>query len=126
MISAPAQANRGTRNGDITFLGFVQYCDHFLNRYPNFCSATLRSSTDGVLTAGNLSRQCHGLQASIMARLLVLSPAALRSGSMRGSSGVDQAFRMMSIEVAGSDRVMSAQTTCRFRNLDSCVSMVQP
>ena len=45
------------------------------------------------------------------ARLLVKSPAALRSGSIRGSSGVDQALRMMSIEVAGSERVSRAQIT---------------
>src|SRR6516225_5587910 len=69
-----------------------RYRDHCLKRWPNFFSAILCSSTDGALTAENLSRQCQGRQASITARLLVLSPAALRSGSIRGSSGVDQAL----------------------------------
>jgi len=73
-----------------------------LNRWPNLSCASRRSSGLGVLTFGNWSRQCQGRQASMTARLLVRSPAALRSGSMRGSSGVDQALRMMSIEVAGS------------------------
>jgi hypothetical protein len=40
-------------------------------RCPNFCNPMRRSSADGMLTAGNLSRQCHGRQASITARLLV-------------------------------------------------------
>src|SRR5207247_377600 len=47
--------------------------------------------------------------ASMIARLLVKWPLALRSGSMRWSSGVLQALWMMSIEVAGSERVSIAQ-----------------
>src|SRR5262245_36754138 len=85
--------------------------DQCLNRCPNFSCAMRRSSDVGTFTRGNWSRQCHGRQASMTARLLVRSPAALRSGSMRGSRGVEQALRMMSIEVAGSERVSMAQTT---------------
>ncbi len=40
-------------------------------KWPNRCTASRRSSAEGMFTAGNLSRQCHGLQASITARLLV-------------------------------------------------------
>ena len=45
----------------------------------------------------------------MIARLLVMLPLAFSSGGMRGSSGVDQASLMMSIEVDGSDRVIIAQ-----------------
>ena len=44
----------------------------------------------------------------MMARLLVKSPCALRSGGIDGSSGVDQALRMKSIDVAGSEREHTA------------------
>ena len=56
----------------------------------------------------------------MMARLLVKSPLALRSGSMRGSSGVLQALWMMSIEVAGSERVSIAQISSS--RLDTSIS----
>jgi len=45
----------------------------------------------------------------MMAREFVKIPAALSCGLIRGSSGVLQAPVMMSIEVAGSDRVNIAQ-----------------
>src|ERR1700719_1979604 len=64
----------------------------YFNKYPNRCRAKRAASGDGALTLGNLSRQCQGRQASMMARLLVKSPLALRSGSMRTSSGVLQAL----------------------------------
>src|SRR3990170_860365 len=63
----------------------------------------------GMFTFGNLSRQCHGRQASMIARELVLLPFSFCSGGMRGSSGVLQALVMISIEVAGSERVSIAQ-----------------
>ena len=44
----------------------------------------------------------------MIARLLVKSPCALRSGGIEGSSGVDQALRMKSIDVAGSEREHTA------------------
>ena len=47
----------------------------------------------------------------MMARLLVMLPAFFSQGGMRGSSGVDQASLMMSIEVAGSERVIIAQVS---------------
>src|ERR1700749_4936205 len=76
---------------------------HF-SRYPNRRLASRASSGVGAFTLGNLSRQCQGRHALMMARLLVKSPAALRSGSMRGSSGVEHPLWMMSIGVVGSER----------------------
>ena len=67
-------------------------------------------SGDGMFTLGNLSRQWNGRQASMMAREFVVFPFAFSSGGMRGSSGVLQALVMMSIDVAGSERVSIAQT----------------
>ena len=53
----------------------------------------------------------------MMARLLVKSPLSLRSGEIDGSSGVDQALRMKSIEVTGSERVQSNDVTVDDRGL---------
>src|SRR5674476_931790 len=62
----------------------------------------------GMFTIGYWSFQWNGRQASMMARLLVKSPCALRSGGIEGSSGVDQALRMKSIDVTGSEREHTA------------------
>ena len=61
-----------------------------------------------MLTIGYLSFQWNGRHASMMARLLVKSPFSFFSGGIDGSSGVDQASRMKSIEVAGSEREHTA------------------
>ena len=45
--------------------------DQSLNRCPNFAWTMRRSSGVGTFTLGNLSRQCQGRQASMIARLLV-------------------------------------------------------
>src|SRR5262249_59047439 len=49
----------------------------YFNRSPNRCRARRAASGDGAFTLGNLSRQCQGRQASMMARLLVKVPLGL-------------------------------------------------
>src|SRR3989338_4865445 len=75
---------------------------------PHLSSDSLRQAFDGRLTAGNSLRHSQGRVASMTAREFIILPAFLSAGLMRGSSGVDQAREMMSMELAGSDRVQTA------------------
>jgi hypothetical protein len=54
----------------------------YFRRKPSFCGARRRTSGDCRFTFGYLSRQWNGRPASMMARLSVKSPFALRPGSM--------------------------------------------
>src|SRR5712691_4031712 len=81
----------------------------YSSRYENFSLAFFSTSGLGMFTGGNLSRQWNGRHASMIARELVKFPVALCSGLMRGSRGVLHAPVIMSIEVAGSERVSMAQ-----------------
>ena len=69
--NGPGRSGHADDQAPLRFACFHWMHDQFLNRWPNFSSAMRRCPGDGAFTAGNLSRQCHGRQASMTARLLV-------------------------------------------------------
>src|SRR5207237_2719492 len=75
---------------------------------PNFSRALRVTSGLGALVGGNLSRQCHGLQASINATEWVMLPTARRSGGSAGSALESQEPVMNWIDSLGSVRVSMA------------------
>src|SRR6185436_12114536 len=75
---------------------------------PNFSRALRVTSGLGALVAGNLSRQCHGLQALISATECVMLPAARRSGGSAGSALESHEPVMNWIDSLGSVRVSIA------------------
>src|SRR3954454_3677351 len=75
---------------------------------PNFSRALRVTSGLGALVAGNLSRQCHGLQALISATECVMLPAARRSGGSAGSPLESHEPVMNWIDSLGSVRVSIA------------------
>ena len=77
---------------------------------PNFSRALRATSALGVLVGGNLSRQCHGLQALISATEWVMSPAARRSGGSAGSALESHEPVMNWIDSFGSVRVSIAHS----------------
>src|SRR5215467_6132500 len=75
---------------------------------PNFSRALRATSGLGALVGGNLSRQRHGLQASISATEWVMSPTARRSGGSAGSALESHDPVMNWIDSFGSVRVSIA------------------
>src|SRR4051795_6234726 len=75
------------------------------NNQPNFSFALRATSALGVLVGGNLSRQAHGRQASMIATECVMSPLARFSGDSAGSAGESHEPSMNWIECLGSVRV---------------------
>src|SRR3954468_18086557 len=75
------------------------------NNQPNFSLAFRATSALGVLVGGNLSRQAHGRQASMIATECVMSPLARFSGDSAGSAGESHEPSMNWIECLGSVRV---------------------
>src|SRR5215831_19589345 len=75
---------------------------------PNFSRALRATSGLGALVGGNLSRQRHGLQASINATEWVMSPTARRSGGSAGSALESHDPVMNWIDSFGSVRVSMA------------------
>ena len=91
--------------------------DHFapLSTAPHFCSIARASSCEIADVGGNLSIQANGRQASMIAFECDVTPRALSSDGIRGSSAELQALRTMSICSDGSQRVVTAHiTSARF------------
>src|SRR5579883_3307515 len=84
MSSAPAKRSGAERGRDHAW-GTTSYFFPSSSQ-PNFSCALRRTSGLGALLGGNLSRQCHGLQALISATEWVKSPTARRSGGSAGSA----------------------------------------
>ena len=78
---------------------------------PNFSRALRATSALGVLVGGNLSRQDHGRQASMIATECVMSPRARFSGVSRGSAGESHEPSMNWIDSFGSVRVSIAHNS---------------
>ena len=77
--------------------------------FPHFASISRASSGDSAEVGGNFSRQENGRVASMIALECAVTPRALSSGEMRGSSAELQALRTMSICSDGSQRVVIAR-----------------
>src|SRR5882757_6547125 len=90
----------------------MTWMDHTFpsNNQPNFSCALRVTSALGVLVGGNLSRQDHGRQASMMATEWVMSPLARFSGDSRGSAGESHEPSMNWIDSFGSVRVSIAHS----------------
>src|SRR5712692_10249777 len=88
-------------------------CDHPpfpSSNQPNFSRALRDTSALGALVGGNLSRQCHGLQALISATEWVMLPTARRSGGSAGSALESHEPVMNWIDSLGSVRVSIAHS----------------
>src|SRR5262245_65886040 len=90
---------------------------------PNFSRALRATSGLGALVAGNLSRQRHGLQASISATEWVMSPVGRRSGGSAGSALESHEPVMHWIDALGSVRVRIANNSCTRTGRSTASSM---
>src|SRR5580700_8123956 len=89
----------------------VDYSAHSYKNFHHFSSIARASSGDSAEVGGNFSRHANGRQASMIALECEVTPRALSSGEIRGSSAELQALRMMSIPSDGSQRVATAHIT---------------